>query len=229
MRLVQRPQTKIAIYGAGGCGRDIYAMVERKLQGVEAVDIVFVDDAMAGTQMCNRPVIAAANLTSDWAVLIAVADGHTRHKLAAQTGATGFISATSLISELAAIGQGAVISDHVTIGPRATIGVQFQANYYSYVAHDCKIGDYVTFGPRVNCNGDVTIGDFAYIGSNASIRQGVVIGANAIVGMGAIVVEDVPEGVTVMGNPAKIRSDYRKPRIDSRLEAVFDIKRSMIS
>ena len=89
------------------------------------------------------------------------------------------------------------------------IGQCFQANIYSYVAHDCKIGDFVTFAPGVMCNGNVHVGDRAYIGTGAVIKQGtpekpLIIGADAIVGMGAVVTKNVPDGVTVVGNPARI-------------------------
>ena len=88
------------------------------------------------------------------------------------------------------------------------IGKSFHANIYSYVAHDCRIGDFVTFAPKVCCNGNVHIEDHAYIGTGAIIRQGtperpLVIGEGAVVGMGAVVTRDVPAGVTVVGNPAR--------------------------
>lgn len=65
------------------------------------------------------------------------------------------------------------------------------------------IGDFVTFAPKVCCNGNVKVGDGAYIGTGATIRQAVTIGAGAIVGMGAVVLKDVPAHQTVLGNPAK--------------------------
>lgn len=83
------------------------------------------------------------------------------------------------------------------------IGRCLHANLYSYVEHDCIIGDFVTFAPGAKVNRNVTIGDHAYIGSGAIIRPGVTIGASAVVGMGAVVTRDVPPGVTVVGNPAK--------------------------
>jgi len=104
--------------------------------------------------------------------------------------------------------EGAVLSPFVTLTSNIRIGRHFHANLYSYVAHDCIIGDFVTFAPRVMCNGNVHIEDHAYIGTGAIIKQGrpgqpLVIGRGAVVGMGAVVTRDVPAGATVVGNPAR--------------------------
>ena len=106
------------------------------------------------------------------------------------------------------IGSGAVLSPFVTVTSNAKIGKYFHANIYSYVAHDCVIGDFVTFAPSVRCNGNVSIGDHAYIGTGAIIKPGkagtpLVIGEGAIVGMGAVVTKDVAPYSTVIGNPAR--------------------------
>jgi acetyltransferase-like isoleucine patch superfamily enzyme len=106
------------------------------------------------------------------------------------------------------IGTGAILCPFVTITSNIRIGKHFHANLYSYVEHDCVIGDYVTFAPGVHCNGNIVIEDHAYIGSGAVIKQGklgrpLVIGRGAVVGMGAIVTKDVAPGTTVVGNPAR--------------------------
>jgi len=44
----------------------------------------------------------------------------------------------------------------------------------------------------------------ASIGSGATVLGGLTIGENAIVGAGSVVTKDVPAGVTVAGNPARI-------------------------
>jgi acetyltransferase-like isoleucine patch superfamily enzyme len=49
----------------------------------------------------------------------------------------------------------------------------------------------------------IVIDDNVWIGYNATILKGVHIGAGATVSPGAFVIEDVPAGVTVAGNPAK--------------------------
>jgi acetyltransferase-like isoleucine patch superfamily enzyme len=105
------------------------------------------------------------------------------------------------------IGEGAILCPFVTITSNARIGRFFHANIYSYVAHDCVVGDFVTFAPRVHCNGSVVIEDYAYIGTGAVLRQGtpdrpLVIGRGAVVGMGAVVTKSVAPGTTVVGNPA---------------------------
>ena len=52
--------------------------------------------------------------------------------------------------------------------------------------------------------GSSRVDALAHIGAGAVIRQGIHIGEAAIVGAGAVVVKDVPAGVTVVGVPAKI-------------------------
>ena len=106
------------------------------------------------------------------------------------------------------LGVGAILSPFVTLTSNIRIGKHFHANIYSYVAHDCIVGDFVTFAPSVKCNGNIVIEDHAYLGTGAVIKQGLpgkplVIGRGAVVGMGAVVTKSVPAGATVVGNPAR--------------------------
>jgi sugar O-acyltransferase (sialic acid O-acetyltransferase NeuD family) len=106
------------------------------------------------------------------------------------------------------IGVGAILCPFVTLTSNVRIGRHFHCNLYSYVAHDCVIGDFVTFAPGVKCNGNVVIEDDVYVGTGAVIKQGrpdapLVIGKGAVVGMGAVVTRSVPPGATVVGNPAR--------------------------
>ena len=105
------------------------------------------------------------------------------------------------------IDEGVILSPFVTLTSNITIGKSFHANIYSYVAHDCVIGDYVTFAPAVKCNGNIVVEDHVYIGTGAIIKQGkptkpLIIGEGATIAAGAVVTKSVPAGMTVFGNPA---------------------------
>ncbi len=68
----------------------------------------------------------------------------------------------------------------------------------------CTLRHGVTLGERV-ANGAVPLlGDGVEIGANAVILGGISIGDRAVVGAGSVVLNDVPPGAVVAGNPAKI-------------------------
>jgi sugar O-acyltransferase (sialic acid O-acetyltransferase NeuD family) len=144
---------------------------------------------------------------------IAIGDSAARERIATQCMASdaapfSIMAPNAVVLDANSIGTGAILAPFVTITSDANIGTFFHANIYSYVAHDCVIGDFVTFAPGVKCNGRVRIDDHAYLGTGAVIKPGTpgrprVIGKGAVVGMGAVVTRDVPAYTTVIGNPAR--------------------------
>ena len=199
----------IGVYGAAGCGRGIMPLLRE--QYVDA-DFVFIDDGKAPSQVNGHKIISWTDFieckADEKAVCIAIAAPKTRQNIAEKCGAAAVplveARASSVMQmDSVVIKDGACLSPFVTLTSNICIGRCFHANLYSYVEHDCIIGDFVTLAPGAMVNGNVTIEDHAYIGAGAVIRQGITIGASAIVGMGAVVTRDVPSGETVVGNPAK--------------------------
>jgi sugar O-acyltransferase (sialic acid O-acetyltransferase NeuD family) len=215
-------KTYIGIVGAGGFGREVAAFAFDNLLSIspsidkESIDLCFVVTTDSTEESSNDLPICSLekfiSLQGEKYYSIAIADARTRQEIAkrmsfhAKAMTLKHHTALSLAGNL--IGEGAILCPYSIITANATIGKHFHANLYSYVAHDCVIGDYVTFAPAVRCNGNVHIEDFAYIGTGAVIKQGsktqpLVIGQGAVVGMGAVVTKSVPPGVTVVGNPAR--------------------------
>ena len=178
-------------------------------------DAVFVSDKReaVGTRIFGVDVVDFDKI-GNRKVVIALADHKTRREIVNICKKTGhgfstLIAPNSAIGKDVSLSIGGIISQYSCITASAIVGEHFHANIYSYVAHDCIIGDYVTFAPRVCCNGHVHIGDGAYVGTGAVLKPGsaekpLLIGAGSIVGMGAVVTSNVPEGAVVIGNPARI-------------------------
>lgn len=191
----------VAIYGAGGFGREVAPLVGAKL---------FLSDDPSSH---SPGVIGLDDLPPEYLVSIAIADGAVRKLLVEKCEAAGRAFATvnaptAIRRGRSTIGEGAVLCDFTVITDNVIIGRHFHCNIYSYVAHDCVIGDFVTLAPKVCVNGNVHIGDGAYIGTGAVLKNGrpdrpIVIGEGAVIGCGAVVTKDVPAFATMIGNPAR--------------------------
>lgn len=206
----------IGIFGTGGYGREVMPLARAQAtdQGGKAV---FIDDSPPGDMVNGHSVLSFSEFAALEAeskhVVIAIGSSDVREKIAERCNNAGIsegtvIAANAIVMDEVEMAAGAIISPFVTITSNVKIGRQFHGNLYSYVAHDCIIGDFVTLAPSVQCNGNVVIEDHAYIGTGAIIKQGtpekpVVIGRGAIVGMGAVVTKDVEPDTIVIGNPAR--------------------------
>jgi acetyltransferase-like isoleucine patch superfamily enzyme len=114
------------------------------------------------------------------------------------------------------IGRGALVENDTTIGALTKIQADAYVTAYSTLEDD------VFIAPRVITTNDnfmgrteqrhalrrgPTIRRGARVGAGAVLCPGVEIGEEAFVGAGAVVVGDVPPGVVVVGNPARVLRD----------------------
>jgi sugar O-acyltransferase (sialic acid O-acetyltransferase NeuD family) len=209
-----------AVFGAGGYGREVIPLARKQLQknGKLIENLFFVVDNpeksnVNGTQVISLMEFLKIDAEQKY-LTCAIADSKTRAAVKNRIQNSAILDWTvvaenCVVMDEVTIGLGSILSPFVTITSNVTIGSSFHANLYSYVGHDCVIGDFVTFAPGVKCNGNVVVDNHAYLGAGAIVRPGQTgkplrIGEGAIVGIGAVVTKDVPSGVTVFGNPAKI-------------------------
>ncbi|WP_252259376.1 acetyltransferase [Erythrobacter aurantius] len=211
----------LGVYGAGGFGREVIPVLSQyaaQNHAPESWQTVFIDDAPAGSlvgkyQVMRLDEFARCEAASREAVL-AVGSGAVRQVLADKCRAAGvpvgsLVAPNAMILDNVELGKGAVLCPFSMVTSDTRIGELFQANIYAYIAHDCVVGDRVTLAPGAKVNGNVHIADDVYIGTGAVIRPGkpgepLIIGAGAVIGMGAVVTRNVPEGATVVGNPARV-------------------------
>lgn len=213
-------QDLYAVYGASGYGREVMPLARQQLMlaGVPTSRLVFVDDAPGPALVNGQRLMTYAQFLAEPAalrrVVLAIASSCVRQALAQRCALDGVqpwtVAAANVVRmDDVLLGVGALLSPFVTLTSNVRIGQHFHANLYSYVAHDCVVGDFVTLAPGVRCNGNVVIEDHAYIGTGAILKQGqpgqpLVIGRGAVVGMGAVVTKSVAAGTTVVGNPARL-------------------------
>jgi sugar O-acyltransferase (sialic acid O-acetyltransferase NeuD family) len=209
---------QVAVFGASGCGRGVMplARVQWAASG-EPYELVFVDDNPSAPELNGHLMLTYEQWLQRRAdsryINIAIANSTVRQRLVERCAADSVeffeVRASNVIQlDNVQLGEGAILCPFVTLTSNIRIGKHFHANLYSYVEHDCVIGDYVTFAPGVMCNGNVVVEDHAYIGAGAILKQGqpgnpLVVGRGAVVGMGAVVTKSVPPGVVVVGNPAR--------------------------
>jgi sugar O-acyltransferase (sialic acid O-acetyltransferase NeuD family) len=143
----------------------------------------------------------------DCRVVVAVGANDARWRLhnavPPELRARPLVAATATIAEDATLGAGTVVLHHAHVGPASTVGQATIINTSAVVEHDCTIGDAVHVAPGAIVLGDVTVGNGTVVGSRACVLPGIRVGADVTIGAGAVVTENVPDGVTVVGVPAR--------------------------
>lgn len=208
----------LAIYGAGGFGREMLLMVQqindhKKKWNVQG----FFDDGKSkGDLVDHLPILGGINelnaVNTSLSVVVAVADPVLRKQIVSKI-TNPKIEFPVLIHPAAQIGspenkfsRGTLI----TAGTIFTIGIHLDEfviiNLSATIGHDVSIGAFGSIMPGCHISGNVKIGEGVLLGSGAVVLQGITIGNWTKVGAGAVVNKEVPTHVTVIGVPAK-----RKP------------------
>ncbi|MEI9919972.1 MAG: acetyltransferase [Bacteroidota bacterium] len=188
---------RIAIYGAGGFGKEVRGVIDDNGQSTFAG---FIDDVQQKNQVANPDTIDD--------VVVAVARTSDRENIIKRLNSFQFpfhplIHHSVTVHASNKIGRGCILCAGVRLTVDISIGEFVIINLNATVGHDVVLGNFVSIMPGVNVSGNVKISEGAFIGSGATILQGLTIGKGAVVGAGAVVTRDVAPGVTVVGIPAR--------------------------
>jgi sugar O-acyltransferase (sialic acid O-acetyltransferase NeuD family) len=207
----------IAIFGAGGLGREVQMLIEQiNLISKEWNFIGFFDDGMQEGILVNEsPVLGGINELNNWtndslAVVFAIGNPQVKKKIISKINNPKLFYPVLIhpnvqigSSKFVEIGEGTIIAASNIITVNISIGRHVLLNKACIVAHDTVICDYSSVMSSVNISGEVKIGECVYIGVGAKIINKIEIGNNTIVGAGAVVTKSLPANCTAIGIPAK--------------------------
>ena len=204
----------LALYGAGALGREFRAIAEESGAWSE---IVFIDDhadqeLLSGCRIFRFQIFRTQFSPEE--VRFAVAIGEPKFRLESydrmtRAGYQGalLIHSSAYVSPDAEVGEGTVICDHVMVGSKARVGRNCYLSRNCSIGHDAIIADHTRLGVGAFVGGHTEICENAFIGAGALLRDRIHVGSGSIVALGAAVFEDVPDSVTVIGNPARISGE----------------------
>jgi sugar O-acyltransferase (sialic acid O-acetyltransferase NeuD family) len=188
-------------------GRDVLGYIQT---GDRSWGLEGAPPCLGGETLLDDPAFVAAH-----ELVVATGDASARRiadriRVAGGGDAPLMIHPAATVSPSATIGEGPVISAGVVVQMNAVVGRFCQLNTACTVDHDNVLEDGVNLGPGAHLAGHVTIRAGAFVGLGATVINRVVVGRGAQVGAGAVVIRDVPDGATVVGNPAQVL-EKKKP------------------
>lgn len=114
------------------------------------------------------------------------------------------VSRSARFSKRVTMGEGCIVCANSVLTTDITLGNFVTINLNCTIGHDVVIRDFVTINPGTSLSGNVLVDHDCEIGTGVSIIPGKHIGAYAVVGAGSVIIRDVPEHCTVVGNPGRI-------------------------
>lgn len=205
---------KIVVYGVGGHAKVVLDVLEKV--GVCAIVGLLDDSAeLVGSMRSGYRVLGGRALFEGLieegvkGMIVALGDNVRRRAVFDAARAAEFelvtaVHPSALLGSRVKVGAGSVLVAGVVVNVDAEIGDNVIVNTSASVDHDCRIGAHVHLSPGVRLAGRVTVGEFTHIGIGAVVLPNLTIGKHCIVGAGSVVREDVPDGMVVVGNPARI-------------------------
>lgn len=207
----------IAIYGAGGFGREVACLLNRINAEVEPTWnlIGFFDDGVeAGKRNEYGTVLGNIDTLNAWetplSVVFAIGAPRVVAMLCRKVNNDNIefpniISPDTLFLDKGnmRMGKGNIICSRCLISCNTTIGDFNTFNGYITFGHDSVIGDFNSVMPAVKISGGVVIGNCNFLGVNSVILQYKSIADDVTIGASSVVLRSIKDPGTYVGNPAK--------------------------
>jgi len=206
---------KIVIVGAGGHGQvvaDILLMRAANCDGLTPVGFVDDDLSLRGRRILNLPVVGQIDDLRSVAhdgIVVAIGSNSRRYQMCAALVARGEVLVSAIhpsaqIGYGVELGAGVMVSAGAVINTGSRVAMGTIVNSGATVDHHTEVGPCAHIAPGVHMGGEVQVGECALVGIGAIVLPRMRIGNDATVGAGAVVTSNVPDGVTVVGVPARV-------------------------
>jgi UDP-perosamine 4-acetyltransferase len=206
----------IVIIGAGGQAGVVFDILRELVESGRILGFIDVygEERLRGKELHGLPVLGAKEEIFKLRergvkfAHIAIGDNQLRRRFFLAIKDAGLEPLTvahpkSFVSRTAKIGSGTCISAGAIIGTGVSIGECVIVNTGAIIDHDCEIGSFCHIAPGSVLAGRVRIGERSFIGLGARISNNTEVGSDVIVGAGAVVLQNIPDGKTAVGVPAK--------------------------
>lgn len=209
----------IAIYGAGGFGKEVaclIALLNRHNTADQWNLIGYFDDGKPKGEMVSHygPILGGIEELNAWsnALCIVIAVGNPRviekiHNKIANPNISfpNLIDPTFYIadSKSFSIGVGNIIQGCCCVMPDVTIGNFNVLNGWTVIGHDVSVGNYNSFMPGVRISGEVRMGDCNQFGAQSIVIQQLKVGNDVKLGAGSVMMTKPKDGGVYIGVPAK--------------------------
>lgn len=207
----------IAIYGAGGFGREIACLlnlINEKTPEWNMIGFLDDDESIWGSKNKYGEVLGGADWLNQYdkplAVAIAVGNPTAVQAITSKINNPNVDypnlyapSVTFLDKESLQIGNGNIFCTNCFISCNVTIGNFNLFNGYIPIGHDAVIGDCNVVMPSCNISGGVVIGNGNFLGVQSVVLQYIKIGNNTRIGANSVIMRKTKDGYLYIGNPAK--------------------------
>lgn len=207
---------KIAVFGAGGFGREVAMLIEQINDQKKQWDFIgFYDDGEEKGKIINDYKVLGGveeinKTTEPLSLVFAIGNPSTKKKIHESIKKSEIFYPTLIHPnvqmgkrQFIKIGEGCIITAGNILTVNIELGNHVILNLSCTVGHDTIIKDYSSFMPGVNISGEVLINECVYVGTGAKIINQLEIGKETVVGAGAVVSKSLPEKCTAVGIPAK--------------------------
>jgi sugar O-acyltransferase (sialic acid O-acetyltransferase NeuD family) len=207
---------KIAIYGAGGFGKEVACVLKSINEVTPTWNLIgFFDDGLpVGQKNKYGDILGGITELNKWhenlSIVFSIANASIIRKIVSklENPLIEFpnIFAPGVIffdKESLNIGKGNLFFFASRISCDVTIGDFNLGNSGVSLGHDVNIGSYNILGPMVRLSGNTTVGNGNFFGVQSVILQGIKIGDSTTIGAGSLVMRNTKDGYLYFGNPAK--------------------------